>query len=173
MGRQSKARGLNLLWLFRSFVVHSKKAKKAAMRPALVMLLALVAAGLSGPAAAQMMMPRPPGAEPLDRILPQVRRVVPGQFFDADGPVLGSDGLPHYHLKWMTPDGHIEWLDTDARTGQVLRIFPGRDAFDAPGARRYFAPAPSYLVPPRLGPGPRRFGGRGFGGFARGGRRGR
>lgn len=147
------------------------------MRPAFVMLLALLAAGLSGPAAAQM-APRPPGVQPLDRLLPEVRRVVPGQFYDADGPVMGPDGLPHYHLKWMTPDGHIEWLDTDARTGQVLRAFPGRDAFDAPGARRYFAPAPSYLVPmPQvMSPGPRRFGGPGrggFGGFARGGRRGR
>lgn len=141
------------------------------MRPAFVLLFALLAAGLSSPAAAQVIMPRPPGVLPLDRILPEVRRAVPGQFYDADGPVPGPDGLLHYHLKWMTPDGHIEWLDTDARTGQVLRAFPGRDAFDAPGARRYFAPAPSYPMPPRGYPGGRG----GFGGYARGGggRRGR
>lgn len=81
----------------------------------------------------------------------------------------------------MTPDGRIEWLDTDARTGQVLGAFPGRDGFDAPGVRRDFAPAPSYPMPPQaMGPMPRmepvapRFeeGGRGpdgFGGFGRGG----
>jgi hypothetical protein len=148
------------------------------MRPAFVMLLALLAAGLSSPVSAQMMMPRPPGVQPLDRILPEVRRTVPGQFYDADGPVMGPDGQPHYHLKWMTPDGHIEWLDTDARTGQVLRAAPGRDAFDAPGSRRYFAPAPSYPLPPRLGPMPRRYaapgrGGGYGGGFGRGGGGGR
>lgn len=116
------------------------------MRPAFILMMVLLAAGLFSPASAQM--PRPPGVQPLDRLLPEVRRAVPGQFFDADGPVPGPDGSPHYHLKWMTPDGRIEWLDTDARTGQVLGAFPGRDGFDAPGARRYFAPAPSYPMPP-------------------------
>jgi hypothetical protein len=153
------------------------------MRPAFILLMALLAAGLSSPVAAQM--PRVPGVQPLDRLLPEVRRSVPGQFYDADGPVPGPDGSPHYHLKWMTPDGRIEWLDTDARTGQVLGAFPGRDGFDGPGARRYFAPAPSYPMPPRAmgpmgpmpprgmgGPMPPRFegGGRGRGGyFGRGG----
>jgi hypothetical protein len=142
------------------------------MRPAFTLLLALLAAGLSGPASAQFF--RAPGVQPLDRILPEVRRAYPGQFYDADGPVPGPDGSPHYHLKWMTPDGRIEWLDTDARTGQVLGASPGRDSFDAPGARRYFAPAPSYPMPPRMGGGPpgRFEGGRGrggFGGFGRGG----
>ena len=145
------------------------------MRPAFILLLALLAAGLSNPARAQI--PRAPGVQPLDRLLPEVRRTIPGQFFDADGPVPGPDGSPHYHLKWMTPDGRIEWLDTDARTGQVLGAFPGRDGFDAPGARPYFAPAPSYPMPPReMGPMPREFEGgdrdrgrgRGFGGFGRG-----
>lgn len=143
------------------------------MRPAFILLLALLAAGLSSPVLAQA--PRVPGAQPLDRLLPEVRRSVPGQFYDADGPVPGPDGSPHYHLKWMTPDGRIEWLDTDARTGQVLGAFPGRDGFDAPGMRRDFAPAPSYPMPPQaMGPMPPRFegGGRGrggFGGFGRGG----
>ncbi|HUO01956.1 MAG TPA: hypothetical protein VMU31_04195 [Rhizomicrobium sp.] len=123
------------------------------MRPAFILLLAVLAAGLSTPAMAQM--PRAPGVQPLDRLLPEVRRSVPGQFYDADGPVPGPDGSPHYHLKWMTPDGRIEWLDTDARTGQVLGASPGRDNFDAPGARRNYAPAPSYPMPPRaMGPMP-------------------
>src|ERR1700679_2832324 len=137
------------------------------MRPAFILLLALLAAGLSTPVLAQM--PRAPGVQPLDRLLPEVRRSVPGQFYDADGPVPGPDGSPHYHLKWMTPDGRIEWLDTDARTGQVLGAFPGRDGFDGPGARRYFAPAPSYPMPPgamRPMPPPRfEGGGRGRGGY--------
>jgi len=143
------------------------------MRPAFILLLALLAAGLSTPVLAQM--PRAPGVQPLDRLLPEVRRSVPGQFYDADGPVPGPDGSPHYHLKWMTPDGRIEWLDTDARTGQVLGAFPGRDGFDGPGARRYFAPAPSYPMPPRgFAPMPPRYegGGRGrggYGGYSRGG----
>jgi hypothetical protein len=144
------------------------------MRPAFILLLALLAAGLSTPALAQM--PRAPGVQPLDRLLPEVRRSVPGQFYDADGPVPGPDGSPHYHLKWMTPDGRIEWLDTDARTGQVLGAFPGRDGFDGPGARRYFAPAPSYpmplgamrpMPPPRFEGGGRGRGG--YGGYGRGG----
>src|ERR1700761_821849 len=123
------------------------------MRQAFILLMACLAAGLSTPALAQM--PRAPGVQPLDRLLPEVRRSVPGQFYDADGPVPGADGSPHYHLKWMTPDGRIEWLDTAARTGQVLGAFPGRDGFDAPGARRYFAPAPSYPMSPRaMGPMP-------------------
>ena len=144
------------------------------MRPAFILFLALLAAGLSTPALAQM--PRAPGVQPLDRLLPEVRRSVPGQFYDADGPVPGPDGSPHYHLKWMTPDGLIEWLDTDARTGQVLGAFPGRDGFDGPGARRYFAPAPSYPMPPgamRPMPPPRFEGGGrgrgGYGGYGRGG----
>lgn len=160
------------------------------MRPAFILLMAVLAAGLSTPALAQAQ--RAPGVQPLDRLLPEVRRSVPGQFYDADGPVPGADGSPHYHLKWMTPDGRIEWLDTDARTGQVLGSFPGRDGFDAPGARRNYAPAPSYPMPPRaMGPMPEppgmrgepmppRFegggGGRGRegygGGFERGGGRG-
>jgi hypothetical protein len=83
----------------------------------------------------------------------------------------------------MNPDGRIEWLDTDARTGRVLNAAPGRDAFDGPGAGR-FAPAPSFPTPPRFfdqrqerrelrDPGPfRGGGGRGYGGEGRG-RRGR
>ncbi|HKD48633.1 MAG TPA: hypothetical protein VKB67_13185 [Rhizomicrobium sp.] len=153
------------------------------MRPAFLLLVAVLAAGLCRPAAAQPY--RAPGVQPLDRLLPEVRRSVPGEFYDADGPVPGPDGQLHYHLKWMTPDGRIEWLDTDARTGQVLGAFPGRDGFDAPGTRRYFPPAPSYPAPPRMagrprmegpppmvGGSPRFEGGHehgGFGGFGRGG----
>jgi hypothetical protein len=70
------------------------------------------------------------GVQPLDRLLPQISRSHPGQFFDAHGPTTNADGSQHYHLKWMTPDGRILWLDADARTGRVLGLSPGRDAFD-------------------------------------------
>jgi hypothetical protein len=139
----------------------------------------------AGPALAQP--PRMPGVMPLDRILPGIRRSYPGEFYDADGPTPGPDGQEHYHLKWMTPDGRIVWLDADARTGRVLGSSPRRDMFDGPGPGRYFAPAPSYPIPPpgfggpgfrgdgpgfRGGPGPWR--GPGRGGYGGGGpRRGR
>src|SRR5579883_1364700 len=139
------------------------------MRPAFLFLLAMMAAGLSGPALAQFSSPS--GVQPLDRILPDVRRSYPGQFYDADGPVTEPDGSVHYHLKWMTPDGRIEWLDTDARTGRVLGSTPGHDAFDGPGIRRRFVPAPSFPMPPPLEAGRPRGGFEGFGGFGHGGGR--
>ena len=85
------------------------------------------------------------GVQPLDRLLPGIRRAHPGDFYDAEGPTYGPDGDPHYHLKWMTPDGRVIWHDTDARNGRVLRSSPGRDNFDGraeaaglwPIARRY------------------------------------
>jgi hypothetical protein len=94
---------------------------RALVFPALLLLLAPFLA--AGTAAAQP-------AQPLDRLLPQIRRDHPGQFLDAEGANTG--GNPHYHLKWLTPDGRVMWLDTDARTGRVLRQSPGRDSFDAP-----------------------------------------
>src|SRR3569833_3420715 len=86
--------------------------------------------------------------QPLDRLLPEIRRTHPGQIYDADGPNAEPDGSQHYHLKWMSPDGRIEWLDTDARTGRGLSASPGRDNFDGPGPPPAYAPAPSNLVPP-------------------------
>jgi hypothetical protein len=117
------------------------------MRPG-IFLMILAALGLlaAGPAAAQPQ--RDPGVLPLDRILPGIRASHPGQFYDADGPTPGPGGSQHYHLKWMSPDGRIEWLDADARTGRVLSASPGRDAFDGPGPGRFFAPTPSFPTPP-------------------------
>src|SRR6185312_10470810 len=99
---------------------------RALVFPALLLLLAPFLA--PGTAAAQ-----PEGAQPLDRLLPQIRRDHPGQFLDAEGANTG--GNPHYHLKWLTPDGRVMWLDTDARTGRVVNQAPGRDRFDAPRDR--------------------------------------
>src|SRR4051812_5187856 len=129
-----------------------------------VFLFALMLLVSAAPAQAQ----RGQDVMPLDRILPEIRRTHPGQFFDADGPSPGADGSPHYHLKWMTPDGRIEWLDTDARTGRVLNSAPGRDSFDGPAPRSY-PQAPSVPMPNtrsrfRDDGGPDRFMGS-FGGF--------
>ncbi len=113
--------------------------------------LALLAASFPGlgPGAAQA---QPYGGreaprervQPLDRLLPGIRRAHPGDFYDAEGPTYGPSGDPHYHLKWMTPDGRVIWLDADARNGRVLRTAPGRDSFDGP-------PPPGYARP--YGPG--------------------
>src|SRR3977135_3694987 len=70
------------------------------------------------------------GVQPLDRLLPGIRHDHPGDFYDAEGPTYGPSGDPHYHLKWMTPDGRVIWFDADARNGRVLRSSPGRDSFD-------------------------------------------
>jgi len=107
-------------------------------------------------------------AQPLDRLLPQIRRDHPGQFLDAEG--FNSGGNPHYHLKWLTPDGRVVWLDADARTGRVVGQSPGRDGFDGPRydngrAYRQQAEPPQY-GPPQYG---RRFDGRGdpYSGYSR------
>jgi len=116
------------------------------------------------------------GVQPLDRLLPGIRREHPGDFYDAEGPTYGPSGDPHYHLKWMTPDGRVIWYDADARNGRVLRTSPGRDSFDNHRAPEY---PPAYGRPytgryPSYGPEPygRNFGagpgysrpGGGFGG---------
>jgi hypothetical protein len=101
---------------------------RAAFFPCIGVILASALLGGIAPALAQGGQ----GVVPLDRLLPEIRRNHPGQFYDADGPSPGPDGLLHYHLKWMTPDGRIEWLDADARTGRILGASPGRDTFDRP-----------------------------------------
>jgi hypothetical protein len=141
------------------------------MRPAFFLFLAAIfAASLTLPATAQGVRG---GVQPLDRILPQIQRTHPGRFYDADGPSPGPGGSLHYHLKWMTPDGRIEWLDTDARTGRVLGTSPGRDNFDGPPAP-YYAPPPSYPVPGYYGGFQGGYSGYGYrgGGYPGGGPRG-
>ncbi len=65
------------------------------------------------------------GVEPLDRILPQIRNGRPGRFYDAEGPFPDANGGYHYRIKWLTPQGRVIWLDTDARSGRVLGIARG------------------------------------------------
>ena len=61
----------------------------------------------------------------LDRVLPEIRRNVPGTFYDAEGPFYTQDGRASYRIKWMTPDGRIVWFDADARTGRVMNMGGG------------------------------------------------
>jgi hypothetical protein len=150
---------------------------RARVLSAILLGLSVVLAGPIKGACAQPFGPpayRDPrdGVQPLDRLLPGIRRSHPGDFYDADGPTIGPDGDPHYHLKWMTPDGRIIWYDANARNGRVLRASPGRDNFDArpappPGFRRPYAPggfAPGYSYGPRYAPQFTRPFGRGGGG---------
>ncbi len=97
------------------------------------------------------------GVQPLDRLLPGIRRSHPGEFYDAEGPTNGPTGDPQYRLKWMTPDGRIIWLDADARSGRVLRSSPGRDSVDegrnfrerrGEGARPFVDRYPPYTAEP-------------------------
>ena len=80
----------------------------------------------------------------LDEILNGIRRERPGSLADVQGPNAGATGEPHYRLKWLTPDGRVLWLDTDARTGRVLGVegddrgppVPPRGGFPGYGQRR-------------------------------------
>jgi hypothetical protein len=114
-------------------------------------IFALLTAALTTPAPAQPYGGPPfgDGVQPLDRLLPGIRRTHPGEFYDAEGPTYGSSGDAHYHLKWMTPDGRIIWFDADARNGRVLRSSPGRDSFDNDRLNDRFrgAPPPGYARP--------------------------
>lgn len=62
------------------------------------------------------------GAQPLDRILSHLRAERGGTFYDAEGPFDDGNGNIHYRIKWLTPQGRLIWLDTDARTGRVLGV---------------------------------------------------
>lgn len=72
------------------------------------------------------------GAQPLDRILSHLRAERGGTFYDAQGPFSDGNGNIHYRIKWLTPEGRLIWLDTDAKTGRVLGVDNkgGRDHFD-------------------------------------------
>jgi hypothetical protein len=92
----------------------------------IVFLLLLGAAAWSDQASAQPFRARQ-GVQSgqvrsLDEILNGIRRERPGSLADVQGPNAGAQGEPHYRLKWLTPDGRVLWLDTDARTGRVLGV---------------------------------------------------
>jgi hypothetical protein len=97
------------------------------MRYAAPILVALVlGAALTSPSTAQPYRARQ-GVQSgevrsLNEILNGIRRERPGSLADVQGPNAGPQGEPHYRLKWLTPDGRVLWLDTDARTGRVLGV---------------------------------------------------
>jgi len=81
-------------------------------------------------------------ARSLDWILSHLREERAGTFYDAQGPFEDQSGNVHYRIKWLTPDGQLIWLDTDARTGRVLGVDrgsyrggpqSGQDRFDNQG----------------------------------------
>jgi len=58
------------------------------------------------------------GRQSFDRFLPEIRRSHPGRLLDVE-PGWGPAGEPRNHIKWLTPDGRVIWLDQDARTGEL------------------------------------------------------
>lgn len=107
-------------------------------------------------------MPYPSGSgvQPLDRVLPQVRAGRPGRFYDAEGPFPDANGGYHYRIKWLTPQGRVIWLDTDARSGRVLGVARGDWREQGPpsfGGGEFRRPG-GFGPPPPPPPGRRGFG---------------
>jgi hypothetical protein len=87
---------------------------------------------------------------PLDQILNGIRRERPGSLADVQGPDIGPAGEPHYRLKWITPDGRVLWLDTNARTGRVLGVEgDDRGPRNVPPPNLRARPAPGPFAPGR------------------------
>jgi hypothetical protein len=124
-----------------------ERLEKPMFRRVFLAFYAFLVFGLS-PALAQGRYaydPYGPNVRPLDRILPQIRHGYPGTFYDAEGPYPDEFGNPHYHIKWMTPDGRVIWLDTDARTGRVLAVQgSGWRAQQFRGGPRFGVPPPGW-----------------------------
>jgi hypothetical protein len=96
------------------------------MRSALIFLVfAAFFAGVAPAEARHANDWRAGDVQPLDRILPQIRHGRAGTFYDAEGPFADPSGQLHYRIKWLTPEGRVIWLDTDARSGRVLGIESG------------------------------------------------
>ena len=103
--------------------------------------------------------------QPLDRILPGIRSTRPGRFFDAEGPYPDPAGGWHYRIKWLTPEGRVVWLDTDARTGRIIGPYRGYARMALPPAGLRYYPFPGPRGPGRgWRPGPWRGGWGGWGG---------
>lgn len=119
------------------------------MRRRSLIAIVLTLLALTAPAAAQWR--HPPyggGIMRLEPILSGIRRTYPGRFYDAEGPYADTTGGMHYRIKWLTPEGRVIWLDTDARTGRV--IGPAGYPPVVPGAMRpYGAPPVARGLPVR------------------------
>jgi hypothetical protein len=123
-------------------------------RYAFLCLLVALCAAWAAPLSAQGRFARHPfgpGVRPLDRILPFVRNARPGRFYDAEGPFPNAGGGYHYRLKWLTPEGRVIWLDTDARTGRVLGVERGDWREQIPPPTPYYNGVPGPYGPPPQG----------------------
>ena len=154
-GRHHAILRLNGGWAGCSSRVHAPGLKRLEMRYRVLMFAAFLSAlaACAGPAAAQPYRARE-GVQSgqvrsLDEIVNGIRRQRPGSLADVQGPSPSPEGEPRYRLKWVTPDGRVLWLDTDARTGRVLGV-EGDDRGPAPP--RAVAPGP-YGPPPGFVPG--------------------
>jgi len=125
------------------------------LAPVLVLML-LGALTAPSPSSAQAYGPRA-GVQSgevrsLGEILDNVRRERPGSLADVQGPNIGPRGEPRYRLKWVSPDGRVQWLDTDARTGRVLGAqgaAPGRPPIPGPGIYPNTGPRRGAVIPRR------------------------
>jgi hypothetical protein len=89
----------------------------------------------------------------LNEILNGIRRERPGSLADVQGPNAGPEGEPRYRLKWLTPDGRVLWLDTDARTGRVLGVEGDDRAPPGPARGGFFGQRRNYYPDgPPVGP---------------------
>ena len=71
------------------------------------------------------------GRPSLDRLLPEIRRHTPGNFYDAEGPFTDQGGQARYRIKWMTPEGRIVWFEVDARSGRIMGMVTGTLPFSS------------------------------------------
>lgn len=91
-------------------------------------------------------------ARSLDQLLPEIRRRMPGSFYDADGPY--AAGLQkRYRIKWMSPDGRIVWLEVDAASGRIIGIMARNPLHDDPARGGPYAPGSPYGPVPTPSPG--------------------
>ena len=154
-GRYRAILRLNRGWTWYSSRVHAFGLKRLEMRYRVLMFAAFLSAlaACAGTVAAQPYRAREgvqSGAmRPLPQILNGIRRQRPGSLADVEGPTPSPQGEPRYRLKWITPDGRVLWLDTDARTGRVLGV-EGEDRGPPPGA---VGPGPPPAYGPPGGPG--------------------
>jgi uncharacterized membrane protein YkoI len=58
---------------------------------------------------------------PLEVVLGNVARQIPGHHLDANGP-FPRGGRWIYRIKWLTPDGRVLIVIADAQTGQILDV---------------------------------------------------
>jgi len=68
---------------------------------------------------------RPDRLLPLEAVLGNIARQIPGHHLDVDGP-FERGGRWIYRIKWLTPDGRVLIIFADAQSGQILETRGGR-----------------------------------------------